>query len=250
MKKALGIMSIRTTDPSSSLFGKLWTVLREDGLSGGARRIRNSLIARAVWRGDRAYDARYGIDTAEGRSLDELAIDSPNLIHGVEYAPTPVALWTSLTSILPSDLSGFAFLDYGCGKGRNLLLAAQSPYSEITGIEFSSELAATAQENLRKAADDSRIKIAVGDAADYAPRDRDLVVFLYNPFGATVMKPVLGRLEDLARSGRKIWVIYYNPECLDLFEKSSAFRRIRYGLRAQTIFALLSWHKAAAFESV
>lgn len=244
-------MSIRATDPSSSLFGKLWTVLREDGLSGGARRIRNSLIARVVWRGDRAYDARYGIDTAEGRQLHELAIDSPNLAHGVEYAPTPVYLWTSLTSPLPKDLSEFTFLDYGCGKGRNLLLAAQSLYQEIIGIEFSAELVKIAEANLRKAAPgDVRLNVLIRDAADYAPPDRNLVVYLYNPFGRAVMKPVVSSLEALANSGRKIWVIYYNPQCADLFESSPVFHRRKYGFAARITLAAMSWHKAAAFESV
>ena len=43
-------------------------------------------------------------------------------------------------SAIDDDLSQLSFVDYGAGKGRVLLLAAQHPFAAVGGIEFAEEL--------------------------------------------------------------------------------------------------------------
>jgi hypothetical protein len=47
---------------------------------------------------------------------------------------------------------------------------------------------------------------------------------MYNPFDAEIMKAVIANiLDSVARSPRKVFVIYLNPLCRDVIEKQDAF---------------------------
>lgn len=48
------------------------------------------------------------------------------------------------------DIRGAAevFLDYGSGKGRALIMAAQYPFRRILGVEFSPQLSLIASQNI------------------------------------------------------------------------------------------------------
>ena len=71
---------------------------------------------------------------------------------------------------LDVDHSEFTFVDYGLGKGRVLMLAAEYPFKRIVGVEFSESLDRTARQNLTKlGADAARVTTHVMDAVDYDP---------------------------------------------------------------------------------
>ena len=80
------------------------------------------------------------------------------------------------------------------------LLASELGFREIVGVELNPPLAATAKTNadLWTAAGKARspIRIEQGDAADFVWPSGPCVIFLFNPFGATVMKRVLDRLAN------------------------------------------------------
>lgn len=215
------------------------------------RRVRKGLIGRYLAAMDRRFDKALGTETRDVVMLDQLHIESASKSYGVEYAATPAMLWTTLLEVLPASLETFAFVDYGCGKGRNLILAARSPFRAVIGVDFSHELVEVAQRNTRRACPgDTRIAIVHRDAAEFEPPPGDVVAFLYNPFGPEVLERVVERLEARARSGAHVWIVYYNPLYADVITRSPQFRERPYSRRAALRFLLMSRHRAAAFESV
>jgi hypothetical protein len=108
------------------------------------------------------------------------------------------------------------FVDFGCGKGRVLLLAADQGFQRVVGIEFASELVIAAKQNTERwrAAKGSAcdIQIVEGDVLRYKVDSRDRVFFFFNPFDDVILDGVLDNIElSLEQSPREAWIIYHNP---------------------------------------
>ncbi len=115
--------------------------------------------------------ARIGIDTAEVASPLELGFDHPER-RG--YDPTEYRDFRIIAKHLISA-PDVTFIDYGCGLGRSLVLAAMLPFGRMIGIELSPELAQHARENVRNAKVRFRcsdISVAVADASTDCGQDR------------------------------------------------------------------------------
>jgi precorrin-6B methylase 2 len=167
---------------------------------------------------DWAFDWRYGVDTGGITPLKKLAIDSRHVAHGVHYAPTRVRYFRAVLRTLPIPQDSI-FVDLGAGKGRLLLLAAQSGrFRKVVGVEFSAELCRTAEQNIRRfqrhCAGNVRFEVVHADAADYEVQRDQNVFFMFNPFDHVVMQQVVQHIrQSLEEAPRRIWVI-----CLGLRE--------------------------------
>ena len=84
------------------------------------------------------------MDTSGIQALPEILARVSN-----DYSPTPRSTFFKLLRHLDVDYARFTFIDFGCGKGKVLLLAAELPFQRIIGIEFSPALARVAEENLK-----------------------------------------------------------------------------------------------------
>ena len=161
---------------------------------------------------DQAFDWRYGVDTRGITPLAELAIDSRHVAHGVHYAPTRVRYFRAVLRALPIPRDS-VFVDLGAGKGRMLLLAAQSRrFRKVVGVEFSAELCRTAERNIRRFqrhdAGNVTFEVVHADAADYEVQPDQNVFFMFNPFGPVVMQQVIRRIgQSLEERPRRIWAI-------------------------------------------
>ena len=147
---------------------------------------------------DQAFDWRYGVDTRGITPLADLAIDSRHVAHGVHYAPTRVRYFRAVLRALPIPRDS-VFVDLGAGKGRMLLLAAQSRrFRKVVGVEFSAELCRTAERNIRRFqrhdVGNVTFEVAHADAADYEVQPDQNVFFMFNPFGPVVMQQVIQRI--------------------------------------------------------
>ena len=171
---------------------------------------------------EREFDRKHGTDTCGYIHAANLAIDSPNLIHAVGYKATAPNVFSDAISKLSFDPKRFVFLDYGSGKGRVLLLAAQFPFKKIVGIEISPVLHRIAQRNIavakvKKCDDISLLNLDV--EAFEPPLDDPLFCYFYNPFGAKVMSGVLASIKkSLDQYPRDVWIMYNNvvePAVLD-----------------------------------
>ena len=119
------------------------------------------------------------------------ALTPANLHNTAYYAISPSAL-TSALAMLPEAASGFDFVDLGCGKGRALLVAAQFDFPKILGVELSPDLCQIAKSNCKH---NPRIEIRQQDAATLTFPTTPLVVFIYHPFLAPVLRRILSNLE-------------------------------------------------------
>lgn len=195
---------------------------------------------------DLAFEWRYGVDTGGTTQLGELAIDSRHIAHGVYYAPTRVRHFKAILRRL-SLPKGSVFVDLGSGKGRMLLLAAQSGhFRKVVGVEFSAALCRAAEENIRSfqrhLASEVAFEVVQADAADYRVQPDQNVFFMYNPFDHVVMHEVLQQLgRSLAEAPRRVWVIYFNAQsaCVSLLVESGYTEQgqVTYGNAKATIFA-------------
>lgn len=182
---------------------------------------------------ERFFDMRYGTDTVSFVELDGLSIKGESVSEGMPYQPTRLRLVRRILSALkpPPDT---AFVDFGCGKGRVLLLAAEYGFKRVTGVEFAAELCAIARANIanyqKKARLHSDIRLVEGDAADYAIQDDERYFFMFNPFSAVLMEKIVDNIaHSLAARHQTGYIIYNNPLCGDVIERHGFSPTLNFG---------------------
>jgi SAM-dependent methyltransferase len=166
------------------------------------------ISAEARW-----YDWRHNVETR---------VDQSEHLRGwnynFPYLPIRPPTARSVVRSLPiSNYSDYTFVDIGSGKGRMLLLASEFPFRKIVGVEMRQDLHDQAVENVRRfrqpKAKCSQIQCVLEDATRYNLPSGKLVVYLFNPFTADVMRQVLRRLdESVEKDPREIILVYVYPE--------------------------------------
>ena len=148
-------------------------------------------------------------------------IDLPEMDgNGRHYIATPPRAWNLVFRHLNIDSSCFTYVDFGCGKGRTLLLAAKNGFKRVIGIDISPQLLKIARQNMDRK--NLPCELVSGDVRDFEFPEGPIVLFMYNPFFADVMEHVLRNLrETLRRSPREIFVMYYSAELQELWKRSS-----------------------------
>jgi predicted RNA methylase len=155
------------------------------------------------------FDEQYRVETAGEISLFQLDIASRHESAATNYQPSPWEVCGELLASLPIYYEDFTFIDLGAGKGRVLLVGSRFPFKRIIGVEFARELVQTARRNIESFG--CRAEVVHGDAADYRFPFDNLVVYMYNPFGPEVLRPVLGSLREIS-AGREVYLLYLNPK--------------------------------------
>jgi hypothetical protein len=171
---------------------------------------------RRVRRRDAEFDRTFGVDTGGLIPLSDLDIEDDNWVHGLMYAASPPQLFAEIMQNLPIRHEDFAFIDFGSGKGRVLLMASQFPFTRIVGVEFSRGLHEIAQRNIaayRGSAQRCRSLASICmDAATWPIPSERAVFYLYRPFDEEVLTAVLGNIEkSLSAHTREVFVVYMNP---------------------------------------
>lgn len=174
-------------------------------------------------------DRELGIRTQRPEALDGLHIDSENLVHANRYEPTPFGVLEDMLCGLGLDYPRYSFVDLGSGKGRVLALAAQHPFSQVIGVEFSLELHQAALLNLAALRPEhvraKKVRSICQDAADYRFPATPLVLFLFNPFTAPVLARVLRNLEDaIVGGGQACTLLYYMPVLASMIDREPWLR--------------------------
>ena len=191
-----------------NLLANIWLHFKDKGV---ARTI--SIIANRIF--DYHFDWKYKTDTRSKISLQDLTVTGENKEHGSFYQPTMALSFNRLLDTIPLPPES-VLVDFGCGKGRVLLLAVLRGIKKAVGIEFSPELCAIARNNVSivEQATGSRLNIAVveGDVTHYEIEDDQNVFFFFNPFDDVVLEAVVENIQQsLHRTPRQIAIIYYNP---------------------------------------
>ena len=182
---------------------------------------------------DHSFDIKYGLDTCAISQLDELTINSDNKERGVLYVPTMLIplrkLFHAIKPIFPDDS---ILVDFGCGKGRVLLVASEFGFREARGIDFAEELCETAKKNCSiyktKSGFSTEFKIIGCDVINYQINPDENVFYLFNPFDETILLKVLCNIaSSLQTKQREILIIYHNPLYTHSIEKSNNFVKLQ-----------------------
>jgi SAM-dependent methyltransferase len=213
--------------------GKLAGVLAGIGKSVRQRGIRGTIgrcLAEPLYRlRDRRFDRRFDVRTSGIVAIPDLDIGETDRIHAERYQPVRIHAFAELMKILTIRHEEFIFVDFGSGKGRAMLLAAEFPFRRIIGIELSPTLCEIAATNLRTyrnpAQRCTKLDIVCQNASAWAIPPEAAVLYFYNPFGKDVMLSILENLRrSLAGHPRRVFVVLYNPVLEHIVEQVDFLR--------------------------
>lgn len=126
------------------------------------------------------------------------------------------------------------FVDIGAGMGRAVLLAAEMPFRQVIGVELNPALVRIARRNIAVWRATGRahapMRMVQGDAVELAFPPGPCVAFLFNPFGAVVMKRWLKSLtKAFADRPGELDILYVNYEQEGILEQQRGFGRLFLG---------------------
>jgi SAM-dependent methyltransferase len=173
---------------------------------------------------EKLFDRRYGVETAGAIQIADLETPGATRAFARSYVGSDPRLFAEMLGRLKIRFEEFTFIDLGCGKGRTLLLASEHPFKRIVGVEFSPELHRVAQHNIERfrprAKKCPRIEAVCADATAYEFPPGKLLVYMFNPFGEPVMRPVIGNLERCLRQAwRETYIVYLRPTAGSVLEE-------------------------------
>src|SRR4051794_31867136 len=189
--------------------------------------IARRVVARyGEWRDD-SLDRKYGIET---RGAEVPAATSDGLApHGYYYEPIQLAVFNRIMRALPHDPAGLAFVDFGSGKGRALVLAALCGFRRVIGIEYDENLHRIAQRNIARFVGRARLRVPIelrcADALSCRLPDEDCLCFFYNPFDEEGMaRAMAGIADSLRERPRRLLIVYRNPRHSNVLSAASFLR--------------------------
>jgi hypothetical protein len=204
--------------------GLLWIrdLIRREGVFRGTAEVFRSLgelaldylpSRKRLRYGDIDFDFDHNVNTTW--AAPTLAIRLREIFTRGKYQPSEPAVFHSILRELAIDVSQFTFIDLGSGKGRTLLMAADYPLRRIIGAEIIPELHEIALQNVAQYGSDTQkcftIHAWLGDARDFIFPPGPLLIYLFNPFPADILREVLERLHRaLLEDPRECIVIYHN----------------------------------------
>jgi len=178
------------------------------------------------------FDAAFQVETDRIREIGTLDIESANAKYAVRYEPSPVDLVQRALGQLRIDPRSFTFVDFGAGKGRVLLLAAQWGFGRVIGVEFCEELVLQAQENIARFSDTHPVggtmSVVCMDAVGFDIPETPVVCYFFNPFDATVLEKVVENIgTSWCCAPRDIYVVYGNPVHRRVLDAHARLRCVR-----------------------
>jgi len=185
-------------------------------LGFGRQKCRNLKHRYNMWR-EKRFDRRFGISTF-GIELDLAALGATgeHLAQAEAYEPIQLPVFKAIMSAARIDPRNYAFIDFGSGKGRALVPAAEHGFRRMIGVEFASSLHEVAAHNIAvyrgRNGRAAPIDLHCADAVHLQIPDEDAMLFFYNAFGHEVLSKVCRNMEIAYRSRPRALVIAYrNP---------------------------------------
>jgi SAM-dependent methyltransferase len=228
-----------------SILRRLRYIVRDQGLRGVAAKLLGKPF-------DYLFEWRYGLDTLAIAKLDGLTITSGDRRRGGFYEGSR---WLPLRGLFAElramTAAGGALVDLGCGKGKVLLVAAQSGFAQVRGVEFAHELCEIARANWERFRQRTQcpatVEIVEADVAQYAIRPDETVFFLFNPFDEIVLARVLEHVAaSVAAHPRRVLIVvaYLSAHYRQAFERQTAFKLEREIVSWACTFSVFSNHPA------
>jgi predicted RNA methylase len=168
-----------------------------------------------------AFDMLHRTRTAAFKTVDDkMDVVGDNQASSLPSQSINPVIFRRAIAELPIQAQRARFVDFGCGRGRAVIMAARLGFSKVIGVEFSQSLCEEASRNVAKAAPRHDIVVLHQDACDYVITREDNVFFLFNPFTSGPLKRVAANIRcSWETSPRPLWVVYANPVWGDEFSR-------------------------------
>jgi SAM-dependent methyltransferase len=185
---------------------------------------------------DHPFDQRTGLDTAGYIHGSQLETGHAHDLYSTAYygsAPSLVQAvldrWRQTPGVRP--IEDYTFIDFGSGKGRVVLLAAQLPFRRCIGVEINPELSRIAARNMERwqqiGNTASPMEAICSEATEFVFPDSPCVLYLFNPFKARVLSRLLDRIAfSFAQRPGELDLLYVNAESNSILEKHPGFERL------------------------
>jgi hypothetical protein len=167
-----------------------------------------------------------GAGRRNGRHVTAYYAVAPSVFQGI------VVRWRRCRPQAPID--AYTFIDLGAGMGRAMLLASAYPFRAVIGVELHQGLARIGRRNLAlwRASGQSRtpMRMRCCDAAEFALPAGPCVAFLFNPFGAPVLRRLLRAWSRrLSNHAGLLDILYVNNEQDRVLAGDPGFTRLFRG---------------------
>lgn len=185
------------------------------------------------------FDLEFGVRTSGLVAGRHLIAGHHNDQHATAYyavAPSifqsMLVRWRRCSPAAPID--AYSFVDLGAGMGRAVLLASQYRFRQVVGVELHPTLARIARRNLALWRTAGRAqaptRIVCKDAEEFPLPPGPCVVFLFNPFGAPVLRRLL-KAWSHSLTGREdpLDILYVNNEQEHVLASQQGFTRLFAG---------------------
>jgi SAM-dependent methyltransferase len=202
------------------------------------------------------FDVQYGVRTSGLISGRHLGNGHGHDRYNTAYygiAPSVfqglISRWRRTRPVAPID--GFTFIDFGAGMGRAVMLAAELPFRDVVGVEINPVLARIARKNLAVWRGSGRacapMRFECRDAAEFRFPAGPCVAFLFNPFGAPVMRRLLKRVaETFASRSGQFDLLYANNEQDAVLKRQAGFSQLYAGQVMRSRADAIADHKILA----
>ncbi len=185
------------------------------------------------------FDLEFGVRTSGLVAGRHLGAGRRNDRHVTAYyavAPSVfqsiLVRWRRCRPQAPID--AYTFVDLGAGMGRAMLLASAYPFRAVVGVELHPALARIGRKNLAlwRAAARTRVPMRMRccDAVEFVLPAGPCVAFLFNPFGAPVLRRLLRSWSQrLASHASWLDILYVNNEQENVLAREPGFTRLFRG---------------------
>jgi SAM-dependent methyltransferase len=159
---------------------------------------------------DHLSERRYHVRTRDRIYLEDLGVDGTDRLF---HAPSD---WLAVRHAFSRLELGAddVVVDYGCGLGRAVLIAASFPVRRVVGIELTEELAARARRNLEQShrVRAREVEVVTADAVEWPVPPDVTVAYFYCPFVGEPFTAVVSRLiASLDEHPRALRIVYNLP---------------------------------------
>ena len=144
------------------------------------------------------------------------------------------------------DLTDFIFVDFGSGRERALFVAAEHPFRQIIGVEYSRELHETATRNIRTYRNPSQkcfnITPVRADATTFSMPEFPTICFMNNPYDETLVAKTAKHVNQSIRSDpRPFFIIYLNAYYTRPIDMTPGWSRICCGSLGKAPYVIWQW---------
>ena len=202
------------------------------------------------------FDLEYGVRTSGLVAGRHLKSGHPHEKHATAYYGVAPSVLTALIrrwrrTQPAAPITETTFIDVGAGMGRGVLVASQLPFRAVVGVELHPGLARIARRNLSLWRKAERavcpVRLIEGDAVELELPSGAGVAFLFNPFGAAVLRKLLRAWQkQLAASAASLDILYVNNEQEHVLEAIPGFARLYKGKIPRSRIDAIADHKIMA----